>query len=122
MTHSSSGFKHSLTEVLNNRAVQERIKDLAVFEEAVSLDKFFEALAVDPDKVCYGFKSGNFALMNSAVDNLLVSDKLFRAKNLATRKQYVSMVESAERNGISTMIFSSMNPSGESNLFPFIYL
>jgi stalled ribosome rescue protein Dom34 len=35
-----------------------------VFEEAVSLDKFFEALAVDPDKVCYGQKSVNFALQN----------------------------------------------------------
>ena len=52
-------------------------------------------------------------MKNSAVDTLLVSDKLFRAKNLATRKLYVNMVERAEREGITTMIFSSMNPSGE---------
>ena len=57
-----------------------------MFEEAVSLDKFFEALAIDPDRVCYGFKSVTFALENQAVDTLLVSDKLFRAKNIATRR------------------------------------
>jgi stalled ribosome rescue protein Dom34 len=48
--------------VLQNRSVQEKIKDLAVFEEAMSLDKFFELLAMDPDRVCYGPKSVNFAL------------------------------------------------------------
>jgi len=58
----------------------------------------------------------NFALQNQAVDTLLVSDKLFRAKNLATRKTYVTMVDNAERAGVTTMIFSSMNPSGESNV------
>lgn len=89
VAHSSSGFKHSLQEVLQNRAVQERIKDLAVFEEALSLDKFFEALAVDPDKVCYGKRSVDYALENNAVDTLLISDKLFRAKNLVTRRAYV---------------------------------
>ena len=94
--------------------MQERIKDLAVFEEAVSLDKFFEALAVDPDKVCYGKRSVDYAMENHAVETLLVSDKLFRAKNVATRRLYVQLVDRAEKEGVSTMIFSSMNPSGES--------
>ena len=56
-------------------------------------------------------------MKNNAVDSLLISDKLFRAKNIAVRKTYVRMVENAERNGIKTIIFSSMNPSGESKLF-----
>lgn len=43
---------------------------------------------------------------------MLISDKLFRAKNVATRKLYVGMVDRAERNGIKSVIFSSMNPSG----------
>lgn len=54
VTHASSGFKHSLQEVLQNRTVQEKIKDMAVFEEALSLDRFFETLAMDQDRVCYG--------------------------------------------------------------------
>ncbi len=69
--------------------MQERIKDLAVFEESISLDKFFEALAIDPDKVCYGKRSVDYALENNAVDTLLVSDKLFRAKNVLIRRSYV---------------------------------
>jgi protein pelota len=69
---------------------------------------------MDADKVCYGYKSVTYALENSAVDTLLISDKLFRAKNISTRKLYVGMVESAERNGIKSVVFSSMNPSGES--------
>jgi protein pelota len=58
-----------------------------------------------------------FALKNSAVDTLLVSDKLFRAKNITTRKLYVKMVDRAEREGVTTMIFSAMNPSGERKIF-----
>jgi stalled ribosome rescue protein Dom34 len=44
----------------------------------------------------------------------MISDRLFRSKNVATRKYYVTMIEKAEREGIKTVIFSSMNPSGES--------
>jgi protein pelota len=84
-----------------------------VFEEAVSLDKFFEALAVNPNAVCYGKKSCDYALENNAIETLLVSDKLFRAKNVATRQSYVALVDLAEKMGVATMIFSSMNPSGE---------
>ena len=79
----------------------------------MSLDRFFEALAVNPDKVCYGKRSVEYAMDNQAVETLMISDKLFRAKNLVTRKAYVSLVDKAERLGVSTMIFSSMNPSGE---------
>ncbi len=68
---------------------------------------------MDPDKVCYGKRSVEFAMENQAVDILLISDKLFRAKNVAVRKAYVHMVEVAERNGLQAVIFSSMNPSGE---------
>jgi stalled ribosome rescue protein Dom34 len=44
----------------------------------------------------------------------MISDRLFRSKNVQTRKYYVNMIEKAEREGIQTFIFSSMNPSGES--------
>ena len=55
----------------------------------MSLDKFFEALALNPDKVCYGKRSVDYAMENNAVETLLVSDKLFRAKNVSTRRLYV---------------------------------
>jgi protein pelota len=55
-----------------------------------------------------------YALDSSAIETLMVSDKLFRAKNIKVRKEYVLLVERAEKNGIKTVIFSSMNRSGES--------
>ena len=78
------------------------------------MDKFFEALAMDPDKVCYGKRSVDSSMENHAVETLLVSDTLFRAKNVTTRRLYVQLVDKAEKEGVATMIFSSMNPSGES--------
>jgi len=113
LAHTSSGFKHSLQEVLNSKSVQDKIKDMSVFSESVTLDKFFEMLSVDPDRVCYGKRSVEFAMQSAAVDTLLISDKLFRAKSVLVRKAYVSLVEEADKAGVQSMIFSSMNPSGE---------
>lgn len=54
-----------------------------------------------------------FALENKAVETLLISDHLFRAKNTAVRKQYVKLAEDAEKkNGIKVIIFSSMTQAG----------
>ncbi len=52
----------------------------------------------------------------------MVSDKLFRAKNIKIRKQYVQLVERAERTGVKTVIFSSMNRSGESKFMELVYI
>ena len=63
--------------------------------ETAILDKFFETLAICEDKVTYGPKSVEIALREKAVDTLLISDKLFRAKNIEQRKYYVNMYENA---------------------------
>lgn len=55
---------------------------------------------MDPDRVCYGQKSVEYALNSQAVETLLISDKLFRAKNIAMRKFFVGLVEQAEREGV----------------------
>ena len=46
------------------------------------MDKFFEMLAIDEYRVTYGPKSVQIALGEMAVETLLISDKLFRAKNV----------------------------------------
>jgi len=61
LAHTSSGFKHSLHEVLKEKYVQERMKDLSCFQESSYLDKFFEILSTDQNKVCYGPKSVEYA-------------------------------------------------------------
>lgn len=98
---------------MQNQAVQNKVKDFSTFQESIQLDKFFQILGQDADKVCYGIKSVEFSLDSQAIEVLLISDKLFRSKNVGTRKQYVGLVERAEKGGVKTIIFSSTNPSGE---------
>ena len=76
------------------------------------LDRFFETLAVCEDKVTYGPKSVEIALREMAVETLLISDKLFRAKDVEKRKYYVNMHDRAKRDGLSIVIFGSMSAAG----------
>ena len=62
--------------------------------------------------VCYGLNTTKFAIENQAVSTLLISDHLFRSKNIGTRKEYVKLSEDSEKNGIKVVVFSSNNPTG----------
>ena len=89
--HCSTGYQHSLKEILSNTAVNQKIVDLSCAQETQILDTFFTTLAVCEDKVTYGPKSVEIALREMAVETLLISDKLFRAKDVEKRKHYVRM-------------------------------
>jgi hypothetical protein len=58
------------------------------------LEKFHSTLASDPDRASYGYQFVKHADEHLAVDELLITDQLFRAANVETRKQYVDLVES----------------------------
>lgn len=64
------------------------------------------------DKCTYGPKSVECALREMAVETLLVSDKLFRSKNIEMRKFYVGLHDKAVRDGLHVVVFGSMSPSG----------
>ena len=86
---------------------------MACLGETTMLEKFFETLAVSEDKVTYGPKSVDKAMELNAVEVLLLSDKLFRAKNLEQRQFYVSLYETATQNGIQVVLFGATNPAGK---------
>ena len=71
----------------------DKLQNMTCFAEAATLDRFFEKLSNDYNSVCYGPRSVKYALDSDAVEVLLISDKLFRAKNVVMRKEYVAMVE-----------------------------
>ena len=48
-----------------------------------------------------------------AIDTLLLTDALFRSLDMATRAQWVSVVEEVRGSGGTVHIFSSMHVSGE---------
>lgn len=110
---SSSGFKHSLKEVLADPSIASRIENTKAFSEVRVLDNFFEMLNSDPDRAYYGFAHVRAANEAKAIDTLLVTDELFRSSDMKTRRDYVSLVESVKENGGDVKIFSTLHVSGE---------
>lgn len=113
LAHSSSGFKHSLREVLQSEEVRARLIDTKAAREVAALDRFFTVLHDNEDQACYGYKFVTKALATGAVETLLLSDNLFRHRETKTRLQYVKLVEDAREAGATVHIFSSMHVSGE---------
>jgi len=113
LVHSSSGFKHSLKEVLQDPAVQAKLADTKASEEVKALETFYKMLKHEPDRAFYGPKHVSLAVGSDAVETLLISDKLFRANNVAERRKYVELVDKVRDMGGNVKIFSSLHVSGE---------
>ncbi|XP_028931465.1 protein pelota homolog [Ornithorhynchus anatinus] len=111
--HSSSGHKHSLTEVLSDPDVASRLSDTKAAGEVKALDDFYKMLQHEPDRAFYGLKQVEKANEALAIDVLLISDELFRHQDVATRSRYVRLVDGVRENTGTVHIFSSLHVSGE---------
>ncbi|KAH9670895.1 protein PELOTA 1 [Citrus sinensis] len=139
LVHTSSGYKHSLREVLDAPNVMNMIKDTKAAQETLP-DNWLHALSPrhwDPTRACYGPKHVEVAHERMAVQTLLITDDLFRwykrsevqiliiwtgkefglhhawNSDIATRQKYVNLVTSVKDSGGTAHIFSSMHVSGE---------
>ncbi|ELR12906.1 translation factor pelota, putative [Acanthamoeba castellanii str. Neff] len=113
LVHSSSGHKHSLKEVLSDPNVAPRLAETKAAGEVKALDEFFEMMRNDSDRAFYGYNDIVIADSRMAVQSLLLTDELFRASNIATRKKYVQLVESVREHGGDVKICSALHVSGE---------
>lgn len=113
LIHSSSGFKHSLKEILQDPAVVAKMSDTKAAGEVRALEQFYTMLQCEPAKAFYGKKHVIKAAEAQAIETLLISDNLFRCQDVATRKEYVQLVDSVRDSGGEVKIFSSMHVSGE---------
>lgn len=113
LVHTSSGYKHSLKEVLDAPNVMSMIKDTKAAQEVQALKDFFDMLSNDPTRACYGPKHVEVAHDRMAVQTLLITDDLFRNADVATRRKYVNLVNSVKNSGGTAHVFSSMHVSGE---------
>lgn len=113
LIHSSSGFKHSLREVLQDPAIISRISETKALGEVKALEQFYTTLQCEPSKAFYGFNHVQKAADASAIETLLISDHLFRAPDVILRKKYVSLVDSVRNSGGNVKLFSSIHVSGE---------
>ncbi|CAG4911621.1 unnamed protein product [Colias eurytheme] len=113
LVKASSGFKHSLKEVLQEPSVVAKISDTKAASEVKLLESFYTMLQLEPNKAFYGKKDVLRANEALAIETLMISDKLFRCQDIQKRKEYVTLVDSARENGADVRIFSSMHVSGE---------
>ncbi|XP_041347502.1 protein pelota-like [Gigantopelta aegis] len=113
LVHSSSGFKHSLKEVLCDPSLTSKLADTKAAGEVKALDDFYQMLQFDPDRAYYGVRHVEKAAELQAIVTLLISDELFRSKDLTERKRYVRLVDTVRENGGDVKIFSSLHVSGE---------
>ncbi|XP_028140905.1 protein pelota [Diabrotica virgifera virgifera] len=113
LIHSSSGFKHSLQEILQDPSVINKISDTKAAGEVKILENFYTMLQCEPAKAFYGKKHVEKANSEQAIETLLISDNLFRCQDVKLRKEYVNLVDSVRESGGDVKIFSSLHISGE---------
>jgi protein pelota len=78
LVHASSGFKHSLKEVLQDSGVLAKMSDTKAAGEVKRLEAFYTMLQTEPARAFYGKKHVQLAIEAQAVETLLLSDNLFR--------------------------------------------
>jgi protein pelota len=81
LEHSTSGFKHSLKELLINKDIQGKISQSSAISEAKVLEEFYDMLRKNPDRAAYGKAWVMKAIADKAVHTLLITDKVLRPKN-----------------------------------------
>eukprot|EP00850_Spirogloea_muscicola_P019872 SM000201S05928 [mRNA] locus=s201:91467:95419:+ [translate_table: standard] len=113
LAHSSSGYKHSLKEVLAEPAVLARVKDTKAAKEVKALQDFYSMLTADSARAFYGPGHVEAAHERLAIQTLLITDELFRNANLTERRRWVNLVEAVKADGGHVHVFSSMHVSGE---------
>lgn len=99
--------------MLQDPAVLVKIADTKAAGEVRVLESFYIMLQNEPAKAFYGKKHVETANEAQAIETLLISDNLFKASDVKTRKEYIHIVDSVRDYGGDVKIFSSMHVSGE---------
>jgi protein pelota len=112
LCHSSSAHKHALQEVLARPELQSRLADTKAVGEIRALQDFNSMMVSDESRAFYGPSHVFVAADHGAIQTLLITDDLFRAIHVATRRKYVDLVESVQREGGAVAVFSTQHVSG----------
>jgi protein pelota len=113
LAKSSSGYKNSLIEALQNENVKNKLINTKASKEIKILDQFYETMQQNSDKVAYGEKDVFFANSKDAISDLLISDNLFKTTEFSKRKVYNRIVSHVQNKGGNVFIFSSQHVSGQ---------
>uniref|UniRef100_A0A7S3HQQ8 Protein pelota homolog n=1 Tax=Spumella elongata TaxID=89044 RepID=A0A7S3HQQ8_9STRA len=111
--HTSSGHKRAIEEMLSDPAVSAMVGEAKAADEVRALQTFYDTLAADPDRACYGLSQVTSADEQLAVADLLITDTLCRSSDFAQRSRYVQLIDSVRSNGGKVFQFSSLHCTGE---------
>ncbi|OWA50088.1 Protein pelota [Hypsibius exemplaris] len=113
LAHCSSGFKHSVKELLADPNLATRLSETKAAGEVRALESFYQMMHSEPARAYYGIVHVEKANETQAIELLLISDELFRSSDINQRKRYVKLVEAVKDYSGTVKIFSSMHVSGE---------
>ena len=113
-THSSSGFKHSLVEILAKPEINKLIKDTKSVDDVIIMEKFNEMLGTKADKLFFGYKAFEIAYEKNAIKTLIITDGYLRTIPPLTRKDLSAKIRDLKLdNNITVSQFSSNHVTGE---------
>ncbi|KAK4151538.1 hypothetical protein C8A00DRAFT_17044 [Chaetomidium leptoderma] len=117
VVHSSTGYIHSLNEVLKSPEVKKTMHDTKFTTETNLMDQFYDRLRKDDGRAWYGTKPVEKAVAEGAAGRgggvLLVNNAFFRSMDVATRKKYVGLVDKVKEDGGEVRLLSSDHESGK---------
>lgn len=117
VVHSSTGYVHSLNEVLKSSEVQKTMHHTRFTTESTLMDQFYERMRKDDGRAWYGTKPVEKAVAEGAVGRgggvLLVNNAFFRSMDVGTRKKYVGLVDKVKEDGGEARLLSSDHESGK---------
>ncbi|KAK3680995.1 hypothetical protein B0T22DRAFT_388470 [Podospora appendiculata] len=117
LVHSSTGYVHSLNEILKSPEVQATMRDKRFINESVLMDKFYAMLRSDDGRAWYGVKPVEKAIAEGAVGRgggvLMINNGFFRSLDIPTRKRFVALVDKVKEDGGEAKVLSSDHESGQ---------
>lgn len=111
--HTSCGHKRAVEELLGNPELTVQVGDVKAAGEARALQTFYAMLSADPDRACYGVEQVMRANDQLAVEELLITDSMYRAADFNVRNKYVQLIEAVKAGGGKVFQFSSLHCTGE---------
>lgn len=112
LAHSSSGEKQTLSEIMSDAAVRQRVSDLQFSQDLTVLEEFFRVLAEDERRAVYSLVDVETAANQQAVAILMISDQMLRNRKISDRLRITEIIKTVKANAGEVRRVSSGHVAG----------
>lgn len=113
LVKTSTGCKRAIQEALADPAVTSRMDATRCAGDVLAWQAFQDMMNNDPDRCVYTPQYVFEAQQRAAIENLLISDEMFRVASPLARRFYLALCHSVKEHGGSVNVFSSNHVTGE---------